>query len=288
MGKWPKLIKDPSVEVLSSAPREDFTEQKVRIEVAPGERTVEGYLLIPPGEGPFPAVIAVYYDAETPAGRGKEMRGHGYELTKRGFVTLNVGTPPTSRYYPSEKNARVQPLSMLAYVSANLYNALARMKNVDPKRIGITGHSYGGKWAMFAACLYDKFAASAWSDPGIVFDEKRANVNYWEPWYLGWQPGEQRPRGTVTPERPRTGAYKRLVELGRDLHELHALMAPRPFLVSGGAEDQPERWRPLNHSIAVNEFLGYKDRVAMTNRAGHAPTLESNEQLYRFFERFLK
>lgn len=87
---------------------------------------------------------------------------------------------------------------------------------------------------------------------------------------------------------PRTGPYKRLYEAGRDLHELHALMAPRPFLVSGGAEDRPERWKALNHAIAVNRLLGYENRVAMTNRKGHSPTQESNEQLYLFFEYFLK
>ena len=67
-----------------------------------------------------------------------------------------------------------------------------------------------------------------------------------------------------------------------------SLMAPRPFLVSGGSEDQPERWKALNHAVAVNEFLGYKERVAMTNRKGHSPTPESNEQLVAFFEYFLK
>jgi hypothetical protein len=72
------------------------------------------------------------------------------------------------------------------------------------------------------------------------------------------------------------------------LHELHALMAPRPFLVSGGSEDPPERWRALNHSIAVNRLLGYENRVAMTNRPGHTPTAESNEQIYQFFAHFLK
>jgi hypothetical protein len=65
-------------------------------------------------------------------------------------------------------------------------------------------------------------------------------------------------------------------------------MAPRPFLVSGGAEDRPQRWKPLNHAIAVNKLLGYTDRVAMTNRKGHSPTPQSNEQIYLFFERFLK
>jgi hypothetical protein len=65
-------------------------------------------------------------------------------------------------------------------------------------------------------------------------------------------------------------------------------MAPRPFLVSGGSEDTPKRWIPLNHSIAVNKLLGYSDRVAMTNRPAHSPTDESNGQVYTFFEYFLK
>ena len=142
---------------------------------------------------------------------------------------------------------------------------------------------------MFASCLYDKFACAAWSDGGIVFDEKRANVNYWEPWYLGCEPGKkQREAGIPGKDNPRTGAYKQLVEEGLDLHELHALMAPRPFLVSGGAEDRPGRWKALHHAIAVNKLLGYADRVAMTNRKGHSPTPESNEQIYLFFECFLK
>ena len=141
---------------------------------------------------------------------------------------------------------------------------------------------------MFASCLYDKFAAAAWSDGGIVWDEARPNVNYWEPWYLGLEPAKERKRGVITPDSPRTGAYKTLIESGHDLHELHCLMAPRPFLVSGGSEDPPERWRALNHAVTVNKLLGHENRVAMTNRKGHSPTEESNEQLYAFFEWALK
>jgi hypothetical protein len=79
-----------------------------------------------------------------------------------------------------------------------------------------------------------------------------------------------------------------LVEGGHDLHELHALIAPRPFLVSGGSEDGPARWEALNHSVDVNRLLGYSDRVGMTNRPDHTPTAQSNEQIYAFFEHFLK
>jgi len=121
-----------------------------------------------------------------------------------------------------------------------------------------------------------------------VFDETRLNVNYWEPWYLGYETNKQRKRGIPTADKPRTGAYILLIEKSRDLHELHALMAPRPFLVSGGAEDPPHRWQALNHLIAVNNILGYHNRVAMTNRKTHAPNPKSNEQIYLFFQQFLK
>ena len=132
-----------------------------------------------------------------------------------------------------------------------------------------------------------RFAAAAWSDPGIVFDEHRPSINYWEPWYLGYHKQPWRKRGMITPENPSYGLYNQLRAEGRDLHELHALMAPRPFLVSGGSEDPPHRWVPLNHSVAVNAMLGFENRVAMTNRDEHSPDEHSNEVIYSFFEHFL-
>jgi hypothetical protein len=196
---------------------------------------------------------------------------------------------------------RVEPLSALAYAAANAHTVLAQRPEVRPDRIGIVGHSFGGKWAMFASCLHDKFACAVWSDPGIVFDERdrrkqnpSGSVNYWDVWYLGFALGDVADPDRAGPFRklptegqPRTGAYKALVEGGHDLVELHALMAPRPFLVSGGTADLPERWSALNHSIAVNRLLGYEQRVGMTNRDGHSPTEQANEHVYRFFQWWL-
>lgn len=296
MGSWPKPIDTPKVKYLEQIHLDNVTRHRVSVDIAPDNQTVDGYLLFPDGTGPFPAVLVVYYDAETGAGMGRELRDFGYQLAKRGFVALSIGTPEFCSLNPpykplckqSEEKPPLQPLSALAYVAANCHSALANMANVDPERIGVIGHSYGGKWAMFASCLYDKFACAVWSDPGIVFDESRANINYWEPWYLGYEPDRQRQRGIPNDTNPRTGAYKELIRKGHGLYELHALMAPRPFLVSGGAEDTPKRWKALNHSVAVNKLLGYSNRVAMTNRKTHGPTPESNEQVYAFFEYFLK
>lgn len=287
MGAWPPLIEKPRIEYIAEEKREHFLQHRIRLEIAP-QHFEEAFLLVPDGSGPFPAVVVPYYEPKSSIGTGAEWRDFGYQLTKRGLVSLSIGSPGGSAREPTTAGATCQPLSFLAYVAANCLNAVATLPSVDPKRIGIVGHSYGGKWAMFASCLYEKFACAAWSDGGIVFDESRPNVNYWEPWYLGFDREHKRTPGVPSEKNPRTGAYKRMMESGRDLHELHALMAPRPFLVSGGSEDPPERWRALNHTVAINQLLGYTNRVAMSTRPGHTPTVESNEQIYLFFEHFLK
>jgi pimeloyl-ACP methyl ester carboxylesterase len=289
MGPWPPVLERPAFDVLREERRDGLRQRRVRLEIAPGQPG-EGWLLVPDGGGPFPAPHVVFYEPETGVGLNPKqpMCDFGLQLARRGFVTLSIGTPGGDAWKPDVGVAVCQPLSFHACVAANCWQALANLPDVDRERIGVVGHSYGGKWALFAAALWDRFAAVAVSDPGIVFDETRPNVNYWEPWYLGWEPGQSRKPGVPTAENPRTGAYRTMIEQGRDLHEMHALIAPRPFLVSGGSEDPPSRWLALNHLVEVNRLLGHPARVAMTNRAGHAPTSESNEALYAFFERFLK
>jgi hypothetical protein len=293
MGAWPALITKPRVEVLGEARRENFRQIKVRFKWTPVEFTT-GYLLIPDGRGKRPAAVTVFYEPETAIGLGtRPHRDFALQLARRGFVALSIGSTEATlnrtyaTYYPSIDKATVQPLSMLGCAAANAWHVLAQRPEVDDQRIGIVGHSYGGKWAMFASCLFEKFACAAWSDPGIVFDT-RPSVNYWEPWYLGWHPRPWRKRGVPTADNPARGLYPELLRAGRDLHELHALMAPRPFLVSGGSEDPPSRWEALNHSIVVNDLVGAKNRVAMTNRPGHSPNGQSNNDIYNFFENFLK
>jgi dienelactone hydrolase len=288
MGAWPPLIEHPKFEVLPTTNRESFTQQRVRLEIAP-KQTGEGWLLTPPGKGPFPAVLVLFYEPETSIGlkTNSTHRDFALQLTRRGFVTLSIGTPGGNAWKPDIGGAPCQPLSFHAYVAANAWSAMANLPQVDAKRIGVVGHSYGGKWSLFAGALWDKFAAVAVSDPGIVFDETRSNVNYWEPWYLGLDPNVTRKPGIPSATKPRTGAYREMIARGHDLHELHALIAPRPFLVSGGAEDPLSRWTALNHLVAIDQLLGYTNRVVMTSRPRHDPNDESNAVLVEFFERFL-
>jgi hypothetical protein len=315
MGPWPALIDHPKIETVKVTRRANVTQHQLRLGVALDGEMVDAFLLVPDGKGPFPAVVVVYYDAQTGVGLGAKNRDYGWHLAKRGFIVLSLGRPSagvnlddanqakgTSYLGPAGKAVRVQPLSALAYLAANAHAWLARRTDVIAARIGIVGHSFGGKWALFASCLYERFACAVWSDPGIVFDERNrrkenpgGSVNYWDVWYLGFELGDIADPKDPGPFRKlpsegqaRTGAYKKLVEAGHDLVELHALMAPRPFLVSGGTADMPERWPALNHAVAVNRLLGFENRVAMTNRKEHGPSEKDNEQVYRFLDWWLK
>lgn len=300
LGPWPPLVERPQVTQLDSVERDGYIERHVQVQIAPEGRFVDGYLLLPPGDGPFPAVLVPFYEPLTSIGRGQKGHGthdYGLQLVRRGFVTLSIGTPASLAELGGDTrkllvkagvDQRRQPLTLLAYAAANCHTALAQLPQVDPKRIGIIGLSYGGKWTMFASCLYDKFACAVWSDPGIVFNEQNANVNYWEPWYLGYDPNVERKPGIPSPTNPRTGLYKELIDAGDDLVELHALMAPRPLLVSGGTEDPPRNWQALNHLVAANQLLGYEKRVAMTARPTHVPTPQALEIELEFLEYWLK
>ena len=216
LGPWPPLITEPDVEVLKAERRENFEQLQVRFKWAPHEFTT-GYLLIPAGDGKRPAILTVYYEPETAVGLQGEHRDFAYQLARRGFVALSIGTTEATAartyalYYPDIDDAKVQPLSMLGCAAANSWHVLASRPEVDPQRIGVVGHSFGGKWAMFAGCLFDRFAAVAVSDPGIMFDT-HPSVNYWEPWYLGWHPRPWRKRGVITVENPAHGLYPKLLE----------------------------------------------------------------------------
>src|SRR2546427_4333105 len=111
MGPWPSVIEKPKIEHLTTTNRENFTQHRVRVEIAPGQ-TAEGYLLVPEGGRPFPAVLVPYYEPETSVGLStNKYRDFAYQLAKRGFVTLSIGSPGGDARKPATAEATYQPLS---------------------------------------------------------------------------------------------------------------------------------------------------------------------------------
>lgn len=284
LGPLPSVPDRPLYRVLKVEHREHFELRKLRYRIQT-DWEESAYLLLPPGKN-LPGAVIVYYEPETAIGfRGK--RTHfAKDLAELGVATISIGLNRLE--FPLNSKPFCQPLIFRAALARLAYRILAAQEQVDGGRIGIMGHSFGGKWALFASCLIDEFCCAVWSDPGCVFDETRANCNWWDPWYLGYEPSVLfRHQGAPRESGVAYGGYRALVQAGRDLTDLHALMAPRPFLLSGGSEDPAERWKALVSSIEVNRLLGYEHRVAMTTRATHVQTEESLSLAYRIFKYML-
>ena len=173
MGPWPPLIERPRVEVLGTERREGFAAAagagRGRPRPDPGRLPARARR---PGAVPRRAGRLLRAGDRHRPGQG---RGATSPTNWPGAASSPCPSGSTpSAIIPEAGRHGLQPLSYLAYVAANAYNALASLPEVDPKRVGVMGHSYGGKWAMFASCLYEKFACGVWSDPGVVFDETPA------------------------------------------------------------------------------------------------------------------
>jgi hypothetical protein len=291
LGPWPDLEEKPHFDVLESTESKNVTVKRLRLELPP--RGIGfAHLMIPKGAQHCPAVLVLSADGETPATSTHTGADLARDLAERGFVTLLIGPPGGNPRKPEMNDVTCQPLMYLAYVGAVCANLLANLPEVDPARIGVVGHAYGGKWAMFASCLNERFACAVWSEAGIIFDERKAATNYYDPWYLGSLPRPRRGMPRREDDHARKGAYGLLYHAGLNLQELHALMAPRPFLVSAGSNRRPSlaiicaddesRWTVLNHSIAVNQLLGFDHRVAMTNHPSHNVTPAAKAEIYQF------
>src|SRR5256714_12487059 len=109
IGAWPPVIEKPAIEYVETRRRENFTQHKVRVQTAPGQMTA-GYLLVPDGPGPRPAVFVPFYEPETSTGQNdNKLRDFAYQLTKRGFVTLSVGSPGGDARRPDPAGLPIQP-----------------------------------------------------------------------------------------------------------------------------------------------------------------------------------
>jgi dienelactone hydrolase len=108
---------------------------------------VPGYLVLPPGKGPFAALVYMHWGQ----GNKSEWLAEGVEMAKRGAVSLMIdapylrpnAAPPTStNAYAAERDSYIQ----LVVDLRRAVDVLVARGDVDPKRIGYVGHSLGATW----------------------------------------------------------------------------------------------------------------------------------------------
>ncbi len=154
-----------------------YTRRKISLQSSPGRR-MNVWLLVPPGSGPFPAIVALHQTVaegkDEPVGLG----GHYYVLdfgpylADRGFVAIapdneRVGErydPDTQSPYGvqdlADRNPAWSSLAQNLHDQRRCLDYLQTLPYVDGARLGCIGHSLGGQSATILAALDDRIGAA--------------------------------------------------------------------------------------------------------------------------------
>jgi len=238
---------------------------------------------------PCPAVAVPFYYPECMLGydietgeelenyRGIEMMLH---LTKRGYVTASADSYHLT-YIESARergdfrrwrdaaqqlnsdHPKWTGIGKLTHDTQLLLDALEADSRVDSGRIGIAGHSLGGKMAFYTGCLDERVKVILASDFGIGWDQ----TNWKDIWYWGDKTEELKKRGI-------------------DHSSLLAAADGKPFYLIAGHYDNDESLEIMRRSGVYTEDdrrLGFENHAT-----GHRPPWEPLLRGYEFIDRFLK
>jgi len=232
------------------------------------------YLLVPPGEGPFPVILNGdacwrYVTDEVAA----DVLQRGYILAQFNRVEIVPDVAELGRttgLYRLHPGAQYGALAAWAWGYHRCVDALCGMARVDAGRIAITGHSRGGKAALLAGATDARIALTNANNSGAggagCFRhqgrgaETLADILRAFPFWFGPRLHEYIGRETALPF---------------DQHFLKALVAPRALLTTearGDAWANPEgTWRTHLAAREVYHLLGADDQLGIVYRdGGHA------------------
>lgn len=157
-GEGPKGLNRPQ------EPKAPFPYAAVEVSIPVGAdgkvaHTLAGTLTVPEGKGPFPAVVMV--TGSGPQDRDESLLGHrpflviADHLTRNGIAVLRYDDRGTAKSGGAFATATTDDFVDDALAAV----AFARTRpEVDPKRVGIVGHSEGGLVAPMAAARSDSVA----------------------------------------------------------------------------------------------------------------------------------
>jgi dienelactone hydrolase len=202
------------------------------------------------------------------------------DLARRGYVAVTAeayyltyvkkGAPESAWKkwaYAGERLVKDHPgwtgIGKLAFDTRLLVDLVASDPRVDASRIGIIGHSLGGKMAFYAGCLDPRVKVIVASDFGIGWDQ----TNWGDIWYWG-------------------GKLKDVRAKGLDHSDLLSLAGGKPFCLIAGKADNEDS------GIVMRRAKGYEscpERLKLVNHAtGHRPPRSATETGYRFLDKYLK
>jgi Acetyl esterase (deacetylase) len=276
--------------VTQTIQRDGYRIENIVYESQPGY-FVTSSLFIPDGAGNNPAII--YCSGHADAGyRSKIYLKTILNLVKKGFVVFAfdpIGQGERLQYYEAStgRSAFKWPAFEHSYVGAQVFitgNTLARdfiwdgiravdylitRKEVDPKRIGITGRSGGGTQSAYIAAFDDRIAAAA--------PENYITSFKWLFRSMGPQDAEQN--------------FFHGIKKGLEMADLLAACAPRPMLIVTTTQDMfpiQGALETVEEVTAIYKAYGKSGNFSMvSDDAPHASTQKNREAVYRFFQEAL-
>lgn len=194
----PPATRNYEMEVLAVEQREGYEARKIAFNLT-GYSRVPGYMLVPEGKGPFPAVVLLHdHGAHFSIGKEKMIRPFGVDslvmadadqwahqcyddqyvgdyLAANGYVVLSIdalfwgerGRKEGVRYDKQQAVACVFEMlgrswsAFITYEDMYTTEFLASLKEVDPAKIGCMGFSMGGYRSWMLAALSDRIKAGA-------------------------------------------------------------------------------------------------------------------------------
>lgn len=244
---------------------------------------IPAFLLIPKGNGPFPAVLIHHqHNRERHFGKsevcglhGDPMQAFGAELVKKGFVVL---APDSICFEDRRKNKKgitpdeegdfLQHYNEMCYrilkgnslmkkviEDADIgFNLLTNHKMVDKSRIGVLGHSYGGNTVLFQAAVNEEIKFACSSGAACTYKNK---IEF----------GTGIEMAEVIP-----GFIEKY-----DIYDLVQCIAPRPILIVSASNDKYSKDAEYIELKSKNVFeeLGVKENLEHKKYiGGHGLTQE--------------
>jgi hypothetical protein len=312
LGEPPKSKPRLAARITEESTQETHTLQKIVFDTESGE-SVPSLLLRPKGlRGKVPVVICPHQTTQSgkkePAGLAGNPQLHtALHLVQRGLVTFTYDAicfgerhDPTSGHYGDaipfyRKHPRWSLLGKMVWDLSRAIDYLETLEFVDSTRVGSVGHSHGGITTLFAMAFDERIKVGA-SNCG--FDTFRIDGNTWR-----WS--------RATALIPRLGFYignpnlnmdfyravpdSEVIHTPFDMHELLALIAPRPLLLSTSDEDfvfPNGGWsarRALARIKPVYQLLGAEENLASYFfNGGHSFPDDASKNAYAWLERWLK
>ena len=284
----PSFVGAPPAELIEAFETPDFKAQLFRQQT--DKLTWQRILLMKPKrlEGRTAGVVVPFYDPDRMCGydlKTKQRLGperntafFALHLVRQGYVVAAVEAYPYNLLTSEEQAASKGGMGLWRDAAAKLARQhprctgmgklthdtrlatylLATDPQVDAARLGVMGHSLGGKMAFYAGCVDPRLRAIVASDFGLAWDSS----NWGDPWYFGDKLKGMRAQGLS--------------------HEQLLAVGSKPFFLIAGQYDSQASAGPLLEEVRkVRALQGQGDSLVMyDHHAGHQPTWPSLKAAY--------